>query len=195
MRSAAPRRSMGFRTVRRSCSSSPTPQRIDPPAVDMAATSTAIDLLPLDVEGGSSRLPSNAAVSSNAPEAMACSTSSKSRRTHMTATVEQGLRPSRNASTRWETTALLLAPLAPLGRRRMHVRVKFFDGPRDARDTAGYPFEGQPHSGFRRAECPHLVDIREGQAARSRTDLPGSDEGYGSAGQQTVGSPSAPDWE
>jgi hypothetical protein len=59
----------------------------------------------------------------------------------------------------------------------MHVRVKFFDGRRDARDTAGHPFEGQPHSGFRRAKCPHLVDIREGQAARSRTDLPGSDDG------------------
>jgi hypothetical protein len=27
-----------------------------------------------------------------------------------------------------------------------------------------HPFEGQPHSGFRRAKCPHLVDIREGQA-------------------------------
>ena len=74
----------------------------------------------------------------------------------------------------------------------MHVRVKFFDGRRDARDTAGHPFEGQPHSGFRRAKCPHLVDIREGQAARSRTDLPGSDEGYGSAGGRRSGHPALP---
>ena len=95
--------------------------------------------------------------------------------------------------TRAEIRKALL--LAPLGRRRMHVRVKFFDGRRDARDTAGHPFEGQPHSGFRRAKCPHLVDIREGQAAGSRTDLPGSNEGYGSAGSRPLGSLSAPDWE
>ena len=43
--------------------------------------------------------------------------------------------------------------LAPLGRRRMDVQVKFFDGRREARDTAGHPFEGQPHSGFRRANA------------------------------------------
>ncbi len=46
-----------------------------------------------------------------------------------------------------------LRGLAPLGRRRMHVQVKFFDGRREARDTAGHPFEGQPHSGFRRANA------------------------------------------
>jgi len=85
-----------------------------------------------------------------------------------------------------------LAPLAPLGRRTMHVRVKFFDGRRDARDTAGYPFGGQPHSGFRRAKCPHLADIREGQAARPRTDLPGSDEGCGPAGSRRSGHPALP---
>jgi hypothetical protein len=45
----------------------------------------------------------------------------------------------------------------------MHVRVKFFDGRRNARDTAGRPFEGQPHSGFRRAKCPHLVDMTYGK--------------------------------
>ena len=71
----------------------------------------------------------------------------------------------------------------------MHVRVKFFDERRDARDTAGHPFEGQPHGGFRRAKCPHLVDIREGQAARRRTDLPGSDEDYGPAGSRRSGHP------
>jgi hypothetical protein len=71
-----------------------------------------------------------------------------------------------SASDRTVKASLALAyGLAPLGRRRMHVRVKFVDGRRDARDTAGHPFEGQPHSGFRRAKCPHLVDIREGQAA------------------------------
>ena len=54
----------------------------------------------------------------------------------------------------------------------MHVRVKFFDGRRDARDTAGHPFEGQPHSGFGRAKCPHLVDIREDQVADRELTFP-----------------------
>ena len=54
----------------------------------------------------------------------------------------------------------------------MHVRVKFFDGRRDARDTVGHPFEGQPHSGFRRAKCPHLVEIREGQVADRELTFP-----------------------
>jgi hypothetical protein len=41
---------------------------------------------------------------------------------------------------------------------------------------------------------PASKDIRERQAARSRTDLPGSDEGYGSlAADARVHS--APDWE
>ena len=48
------------------------------------------------------------------------------------------------------------------------------------------------NSGFRRAKCPHLADIREGQAARSRTDVPGSDEGYGSAGSRRPGHPALP---
>ena len=74
----------------------------------------------------------------------------------------------------------------------MHVRVKFFDERRGARDTARHPFEGQPHSGSRRAKCPHLVDIREGQAARSRTGLPGSDEGHGPAGSRRSGHPALP---
>src|SRR5450755_4388835 len=50
----------------------------------------------------------------------------------------------------------------------MHVRVKFVDGRRDTRDTAGHPFEGQPHSGFRRAKCPHLVDIRRTTYGKAR---------------------------
>lgn len=74
----------------------------------------------------------------------------------------------------------------------MDVRVKFFDGRLDARDTAGHPFEGQPQSGFRRAKCPHLVDIREGQAARSWTDLPGSDEGQALLAEDARASPALP---
>jgi hypothetical protein len=50
--------------------------------------------------------------------------------------------------------------LAPLGGPKVRVRVKFLDGRTGWWDGARYPFEGQPQSGFRRAECPHLVDIR-----------------------------------
>src|SRR3954447_25178989 len=51
----------------------------------------------------------------------------------------------------------------------MQVQVKFLDGSPGSRDTAGHPFEGQPHSGSRRAKCPHLVDIRA--ASRSTGEL------------------------
>jgi hypothetical protein len=76
----------------------------------------------------------------------------------------------------------------------MHVRVKFFDGRHGARDTAGHPFEGQPHSGFRRAKCPHLVDIREGQPRDRELIFPVQTKPR-FCWQRALGSPSAPDWE
>jgi hypothetical protein len=82
--------------------------------------------------------------------------------------------------------------IAPLGRRKMHVRVKFVDGRAGSRDTARHPFEGQPHGGSRRAKCPHLVDIRGEGPPNARWVCLGPGEPTDS---RSARADSAPAWE
>src|SRR5450755_5005082 len=95
-----------------------------------------------------------------------------------------------DSSANWRQA--LDAALAPLGRRKMHVRVKFVDGRAGSRDTARHPFEGQPHGGSRRAKCPHLVDIRGEGLPNARWVCLGPEEPTDS---RSARADSAPAWE